>query len=78
MKFSQKEYVCDLERYRTKHTQFWNQEVGYSYCSHGLCQYLEKKIVTAHFEKVKVGKNNYFSKELTNFGHIVMQNIKEY
>jgi len=28
-----------------------------------------KKSVPAHFEKVKVGKNNYFSNELNNFGH---------
>jgi hypothetical protein len=34
--------------------------------------YIWEKIVPAHFEKVKVGKNNYFSNELTNFGHIVI------
>jgi len=28
-----------------------------------------KKSVPAHFEKVKGGKNNYFSNELNHFGH---------
>jgi hypothetical protein len=31
-----------------------------------------KKSATAHFEKVKVGKNIYFTNELNNFGHSVV------
>jgi hypothetical protein len=31
-----------------------------------------KKSVPAHFEKVKVDKNNYFNNELNNFGHSVV------